>query len=67
MSEERIVALEELTAHQAKAIDELSDEIARQSRMIATLERRLETLSQRFLAIEEVAAPAPESKRPPHW
>lgn len=67
MTEERIVALEELTAHQARVIEELSDELARQSEVIRVMERRLNALSQRFLALEEDVTPAPQDKRPPHW
>jgi SlyX protein len=64
---QRILQLEELTAHQAKAIDELSAEVAAQGELLRRMQKRLEMLSERFLSLEEsVAAPA-EAKRPPHW
>jgi SlyX protein len=67
MKTDRIVALEELTAHQAKVIDELSGEIARQWEVIRALERRLDAMSERFATLEDAAAAPPESRRPPHW
>lgn len=67
MSEKRIVALEELTAHQARTIDELSGEIARQWETIRKLERRLEAMGERFAALEDAAATTPDNRRPPHW
>lgn len=67
MSAERLTALEELTAHQARTIDDLSGEVARQWEAIEALERQVRMLVERFAAIEEIAAGEPESRRPPHW
>lgn len=65
MSEDRLLALEELTAHQARTIEELSGEIARQWKAIRALERRLEALGEQLAAGED-GAPAADRK-PPHW
>lgn len=67
MSAERLTALEELTAHQARTIDELSGEIARQWEAIEALQRQVRVLVERFAAIEEMATGEPESRPPPHW
>jgi SlyX protein len=67
MSEDRLRALEELTAHQAKTIEELSSEIAIQGEALRKMQMKLDALVERFLALEENAAPAAEARRPPHW
>ena len=64
-SEERILALEELAAHQARTIEELSAEIARQWTVTDELKRRLERLTEQFFELEEREAP-PVTK-PPHY
>lgn len=63
----RIIDLEEQVAHQTKTIEELSEALSRQWNQIDQLERRLNALTQRFLALEETATPAPEITRPPHY
>ena len=67
MNAERLRAIEELAAHQAKTIEELSDEVARQSETIRLLQRRLDALVERFLAMEESASGPAEARKPPHW
>ncbi|MCB1463972.1 MAG: SlyX family protein [Nitratireductor sp.] len=64
---QRITALEETIAHQAKTIEELSGEVARQWDTIRALQKKVDALTERFLALEEVATPPAESRRPPHW
>ncbi len=66
-TEERIVQLEELVAHQAKVIEELSDQVARQWDAHERERKRLEALIRRFLELEETATPAPEITKPPHY
>ena len=64
MSEARLTALEELTAHQARTIDELSEVLAKQDRLLRRLTGRVEQLSVRI----EEAQPGPaDASRPPHW
>ena len=65
--ETRVTALEETAAHQAKTIEELSDELTRQYRAVERLAGQVEALVNRFLALEEQSRdPAPIS-RPPHY
>jgi SlyX protein len=67
MSDERLRALEELTAHQAKTIDELSAELALQGENLRRVQKKLDAMAQRFMALEETVTPAAETTRPPHW
>ena len=63
----RITRLEELAAHQARTIDELSVELASQWKTIDKMQKLLETLTERFAAIEESSVEAPAITRPPHY
>jgi SlyX protein len=63
----RITALEELSAHQALTIDEMSAEIASQWKIIDKMDRLLERLTQRFSALEEASLEAPAITKPPHY
>lgn len=65
--EARIVDLEMLVAHQQKTIDDLNEVVTGQGRMIADLRRKLETLTTRFLSVEEQLRDAPPVDKPPHW
>ena len=65
---DRLHATEEHVAHLIRAVDELSDMVARQGREIETLTRRVELLMRREaerMADEGVAVPA--SEKPPHY
>lgn len=66
-SEARIVALEELAAHQARTIEELSAEIARQWAATDELKRRLGRLTEQFVDLEETSREAPPVTKPPHY
>jgi SlyX protein len=63
----RIARLEEHVAHQAIAIEDLSDQLAEQWRVIEQLRAKLDRLTERFLVLEEGAAEAPAITRPPHY
>ena len=63
----RLNELEELAAHQARTIDELSAEIASQWKVIDKMQKTLERLMERFSAIEEASLEAPAITRPPHY
>ena len=63
---DRLTALEMRAAEQERLIEELSGEIAEQWKVIERLRRQLETLSGRFLSLEEALPPA-AAARPPHW
>jgi SlyX protein len=61
------MALEIRAAEQEKTIEELSGEIAEQWKVIEKLQKKLDALTDRFLALEEHAAPPIEASKPPHW
>lgn len=61
--------LEERIAHLIRAVEDLSDVVARQDGQIATLERRVLRLMERAAEQEsrDGAAPPLADQRPPHW
>jgi SlyX protein len=65
--EERLMQLELLATEQEKTIGELSAEVAAQWRVIERMQKKLDALAERFLALEEQAAPETPVTRPPHW
>ncbi|MGZ3304312.1 MAG: SlyX family protein [Asticcacaulis sp.] len=67
MSDDRITALEELTAHQARTIDELSDQVSEQWKVIEQLRRTVERLGERLIGLEDTTAEAAPVTRPPHY
>ena len=52
---------------QEKTIEELSGQIAEQWKVIERLQKKVDALTERFLALEEQTAPAIEATKPPHW
>ncbi|NAZ37060.1 SlyX family protein [Rubellimicrobium sp. CFH 75288] len=62
-----IVAIEERLAHLIRAVDDLSDEVARQGREMAMLRAQLERLVQREAEREAEGVRAAPIDRPPHW
>jgi SlyX protein len=66
---ERIERLEERVADLLRSVDDLSDEVARQARVIAVQERRLRMLLEREATREADAAGAEvvADRPPPHW
>ncbi len=67
MSEERIIQLEILAAEQEKTIGELSEQLAEQWKTIDRMQKKLDALTERFLVLEEQAAPEIPVTKPPHW
>ena len=67
MTEKRLLALEELTAHQALTIEQLSAEIALQNEKIDRLESGLRGLARRFSELEAGPGEFPADRKPPHW
>ncbi len=63
----RIIQLEVLTTHQEKTIAELSEQIAEQWKTIDKMQRKLDALTERFLALEEQSSPDVPVTKPPHW
>ena len=65
--EERITRLEETVAHQLKTIEELSDQLAEQWKVVEQTRAKLDRLTERFLSLEEQAQDATPVTRPPHY
>ena len=66
-TDERLIALEIRIAEQEHTIDDLSGQLAEQWKTIDRMQRKLDTLTERFLALEEQAAPNIPVTKPPHW
>lgn len=64
---ERVTTLEMRVAEQEKTIDELSGQIAEQWKVVERIQHKLDTLTERFLLLEEQSAPDIPITRPPHW
>ncbi|MBZ9700073.1 MULTISPECIES: SlyX family protein [unclassified Mesorhizobium] len=64
---DRLTTLEIRSAEQEKTIEELSGQIAEQWKVIERMQRKLDALTDRFLTLEEQAAPDVPVTKPPHW
>ncbi|MBN9236485.1 MULTISPECIES: SlyX family protein [Phyllobacteriaceae] len=67
MTDNRLMTLEIHVAEQAKTIEELSGQIAEQWKTIERIQKKLDALTSRFLALEEQTAPDVPVTKPPHW
>ncbi|MGN6307186.1 MAG: SlyX family protein [Mesorhizobium sp.] len=66
-ADERLTALEIRAAEQDHTIEELSGQIAEQWKVMDRMQRKLDALTERFLALEEQATPDVPVTKPPHW
>ncbi len=66
-STDRLTTLEIRNAEQEKTIEELSGQIAEQWKIIERLQKKVDALTERFLALEEQSAPEIPVTKPPHW
>lgn len=64
---DRLTALEIRYAEQERTIADLSDQLAEQWKTLERMQRKLDALTERFLALEESAAPEIPVTKPPHW
>ncbi|MBI1170133.1 SlyX protein [bacterium] len=65
---DRIEALEEKAAHLIRAVEDMSDVVARQGREIDRLTRIVGLLTEREAEREAMGGATPEANvRPPHW
>ncbi|MEO9613631.1 MAG: SlyX family protein [Nitratireductor sp.] len=67
MNQDRTATLEMIVAEQERTIEDLSSEVAAQWKTIERLQKQLDRLTQRFLALEEQTAPEVPVTKPPHW
>lgn len=67
MSDDRLAKLEILAGEQERTIEELSGQLAEQWKLIERMQKKLDTLTERFLALEERTAPDIPVTKPPHW
>ncbi|MEQ8298067.1 MAG: SlyX family protein [Nitratireductor sp.] len=67
MNQDRTATLEMIVAEQERTIEDLSGEVAAQWKTIERLQKQLDRLTQRFLALEEQTAPEVPVTKPPHW
>ncbi|MBR0557550.1 SlyX family protein [Ciceribacter sp. L1K23] len=67
MDNDRLMRLEETVAYQAKIIEELSDQLAEQWKVVEQTRSKLDRLTERFLTLEENSLDAPAITRPPHY
>jgi SlyX protein len=65
--DDRLTTLEIRSAEQDKTIVELSDQVAEQWTTIERMQKKLDSLTQRFLALEEQTGPDVPVTKPPHW
>jgi SlyX protein len=63
----RIDLLEEQIAHQTRAIEDLSEQLVEQWRVVDQIRSKLDRLTERFLSLEETTIDAPAITRPPHY
>ncbi len=66
-ADDRITELEIRAAEQEKTIEEMSAQIAEQWRQMEAMQRKLDQLTDRFLALEANAGPDVPMTKPPHW
>lgn len=67
MPVDRLTTLEIRATEQEKTIDELSGQIAEQWKVIERMQRKLDALGERFLALEEQSGSDVPVIKPPHW
>jgi SlyX protein len=65
--DERIARLEMIVAEQERTIEDLSGQVAEQWSVIDRLQKTLEVVTRRFVALEERTAPDVPVTKPPHW
>ena len=67
MPADRLTTLEIRAAEQEKTIEELSGQIAEQWKVIERMQRKLDALTDRFLALEEQSSADVPVTKPPHY
>ncbi len=65
--DDRITQLEILVAEQERTIHDLSTQLTEQWTVMEAMRRKLDALTERFLALEEQTAPDVPVTKPPHY
>lgn len=65
--DDRVTRLEEMLAHQGRTIEELSEQLADQWKVIEQTRAKLDRLTDRFLVLEEQSLDATPITKPPHY
>lgn len=63
----KLVKLEELAAHQGQMIDDLSQQLAKQWKLIERLKTRIDEMTDRFEELEDHSRATQPNQKPPHW
>ena len=66
-TDERITRLEMLVAEQERTIAELSEQLNVQWSVNEKMRKKLDALTERFLALEEQTLPEAPVTKPPHY
>lgn len=66
-ADDRLTVLEIRNAEQERTVAELSEQLAAQWKTIERMQKKLDLLTERFLALEEQTMPETPVTRPPHW
>ena len=66
-TDERIIRLEMMVAEQERTIAELSEQLSEQWSLTEKMRKKLDALTERFLALEEQTAPETPVTKPPHY
>lgn len=66
-SDAKLVKLEELAAHQGQMIDDLSQQLAKQWKLIERLKTRIDEMTDRFEELDDHSRAAQPNQKPPHW
>ncbi len=66
-TEQRVTELEIRVAEQERTIEELSSVMTEQWKRVEQLAKKLGSLTDRFLELEEQTAPDVPVTKPPHW
>lgn len=64
---DRLTTLEIRHAERERTVEELSGQIAEQWKVIDRLQKKVDALTERFLALEEHSATDIPVTKPPHW
>ncbi|RST87758.1 hypothetical protein EJC49_03875 [Aquibium carbonis] len=65
--DDRVARLEMIVAEQERTIEDLSGQLAEQWVVVEKMRKKLDLLTERFLAVEERTGSDVPVTKPPHW